>query len=271
MAQNKDMLNSTQPNSYTNAVALAKAEGKGRPVHISFSLGGFTLVELSIVIVIIGLIVAGITAGQSLSTSAKHRKFISAANQYRASYFTFKAQYDAIPGDMNDSLATKYWPNSRGGNGNRQVNRYTNCGASTTPPANATTSRETTRFWEHLNLAGLIPGSLHGHLINNIYAAGSLPEIVPTIFNEVLWLAAWGNPHSSNAIGFLKLNNNDAGNHYIFTAQEAKAIDTKSDDGNPRWGLTFALPNSGQCLGGANDVYQLSNTGLVCDIWMHME
>lgn len=83
---------------------------------------GFTLLELSIVIVIIGLIVAGISAGQSLVRQAQLRQFTSNINQYKVAINSFTLQYDALPGDMDNT--TSYWPtaSTADGNGDGNVN-----------------------------------------------------------------------------------------------------------------------------------------------------
>ena len=64
---------------------------------------GFTLIELSIVIVIIGLIVAGVVGGQTLVLQAKIRSQISDFNKYKIAYNTFQLEYNAIPGDFNQA------------------------------------------------------------------------------------------------------------------------------------------------------------------------
>src|SRR4051812_24230032 len=68
---------------------------------------GFTLVELSIVIVIIGLIVAGITAGNSLIKQAKIRQSITQLTSYKTAINTFKLTYNYLPGDM--PTAYNFW------------------------------------------------------------------------------------------------------------------------------------------------------------------
>lgn len=65
--------------------------------------GGFTLVELSIVLVIVGLILASITASSALIRQAEIRAVINELQQYHTAYSTFKAAYDGIPGDMKDA------------------------------------------------------------------------------------------------------------------------------------------------------------------------
>ena len=63
----------------------------------------FSLIELSIVLIIIGLLVAGITGGQSLIESAKIRGFANEINSYRQAYNSFIALNNKIPGDRNGS------------------------------------------------------------------------------------------------------------------------------------------------------------------------
>jgi prepilin-type N-terminal cleavage/methylation domain-containing protein len=64
---------------------------------------GFTLIELSIVIVIIGLIVAGVVSGQSLITQAKLRSVASEYNKYDSATNTFYLEYNALQGDMSNA------------------------------------------------------------------------------------------------------------------------------------------------------------------------
>ncbi len=63
----------------------------------------FSLIELSIVLIIIGLLVAGVTGGASLIESAKIRALSNEINSYKQAYFAFKALNDRAPGDLNNS------------------------------------------------------------------------------------------------------------------------------------------------------------------------
>ncbi len=62
---------------------------------------GFSLIELSIVLIIIGLLVAGITGGQSLIESARNRNLISEMKNYDQALGTFYSLKDRLPGDIN--------------------------------------------------------------------------------------------------------------------------------------------------------------------------
>ena len=68
---------------------------------------GFTLVELSIVLVILGLLVGGVLAGQSLIHAAELRAISTELTNYKTAIGAFRDKYLAIPGDMNN--AVKFW------------------------------------------------------------------------------------------------------------------------------------------------------------------
>ncbi len=67
----------------------------------------FTLIELSIVLVIIGLLVGVVVIGQSLVEAARIHQAVSLHTQFLAAWNSFKAVYNATPGDMSN--ATMFW------------------------------------------------------------------------------------------------------------------------------------------------------------------
>lgn len=69
---------------------------------------GFTLIELSIALVVIGLIVGGILVGQDLIKSAEVRAQITQIEKFNSAVNTFHGKYNSIPGDMNVNLATQF-------------------------------------------------------------------------------------------------------------------------------------------------------------------
>src|ERR1700722_13172793 len=69
---------------------------------------GFTLIELSIVLVIIGLIVGGVLVGQDLIKAAEVRAQISQIESYNTAVNTFRGKYSKIPGDMNVPPAEQF-------------------------------------------------------------------------------------------------------------------------------------------------------------------
>jgi prepilin-type N-terminal cleavage/methylation domain-containing protein len=61
---------------------------------------GFTLVELSIVLVVVGLAIGGVLVGKDLIRAAEYRKFHSQIESYQLASNTFRVKYNAVPGDM---------------------------------------------------------------------------------------------------------------------------------------------------------------------------
>src|ERR1700753_1576823 len=69
---------------------------------------GFTLIELSIVLVIIGLIVGGILVGQDLIKAAEVRAQISQIEKFNTAVNTFRGKFGALPGDLPPAVANQY-------------------------------------------------------------------------------------------------------------------------------------------------------------------
>jgi prepilin-type N-terminal cleavage/methylation domain-containing protein len=115
---------------------------------------GFTLVEIAIVLVIIGLLLGGILKGQEMITQAKIKNVVADFSGISAAYYGYQDRYRAIPGD--DSTAATRWTGAFGGDGNGQVGgTYSN----TCPTAIVSGSAESCKWWDHLRRAGFVAGS----------------------------------------------------------------------------------------------------------------
>ncbi|PIR38086.1 MAG: hypothetical protein COV35_07550 [Alphaproteobacteria bacterium CG11_big_fil_rev_8_21_14_0_20_39_49] len=233
---------------------------------------GFTLIELSIVIVIIGLIVAGIVGGQALVEQAKIRSQILEFQKYKVAYNAFKLEYNAIPGDFN--MASQYWPGALDGDGSGRLNVHNDW--ATIP--NNVNGRESLLFFYHLSLAGIIPDSY-----NNTSTLGvGYPELIISkgkgmTAGNVRWGGA--NFQTSASVDFkaglyLQVGRPElisgSMNDQIGTSDPRtySNIDTKIDDGNPVEGIFLAhrVWNStqGDCLDGVDGDYLLSNDRPSC-------
>ena len=108
---------------------------------------GFTLVEIAIVLVIIGLLLGGILKGQEMITQAKIKNIIADFSGVSAAYHGYQDRYRALPGD--DKAATR-WAGAAAGNGDGVIVGVWN---------SATATDESMTFWDHLRRAGFVSGS----------------------------------------------------------------------------------------------------------------
>ena len=138
---------------------------------------GFTLVELSIVIVIIGFLVAGIAAGANLVKQAQIRSVISDINSYQTAYNGFVSKYNAAPGDL--SVASTYWPFSATGCASAAANDVMcNGDGDGNIISSLTQTDEVAAAWKHLQLAGFI-GAGVAQFTTNVPAALAVGTNVP--------------------------------------------------------------------------------------------
>ncbi len=112
---------------------------------------GFTLVEIAIVLVIIGLLLGGILKGQELINSARVRNLADSTSGIQAAYFGFIDRYRRVPGDWDVTTAGQAIGGAinSGGNNNGRLD-------------NSGTWNEPNALWEHLSKAGFINGSYTG-------------------------------------------------------------------------------------------------------------
>jgi prepilin-type N-terminal cleavage/methylation domain-containing protein len=112
---------------------------------------GFTLVEIAIVLVIIGLLLGGILKGQEMITQAKIKNVIADMSGVSAAMYGYQDRYKALPGD--DGKSTRWSTVTTAGNANGIIEGTYNADPTSGTPA------ESVQFWNHLRLAGFISGS----------------------------------------------------------------------------------------------------------------
>lgn len=115
---------------------------------------GFTLVEIAIVLVIIGLLLGGVLKGQELITQAKIRNVANDLNGMSAAVYGYQDRYKRFPGDDNGAAARWTNPPAVSGDGNARVGATGNAGIIDC----AQSALENCQFWQHLRLAGFIGG-----------------------------------------------------------------------------------------------------------------
>ena len=124
--------------------------------------GGFTLIEMSMVLVIIALIIGGILTGQEMIRAGEVRATLSQMDKYSAAAFAFKAKYNCVPGDCAKAVAFglgQAGGPGDNGDGNGQVYSFPWVIAG----GQETLQKEFLNFWYHLSKAGLIEGTFNGY------------------------------------------------------------------------------------------------------------
>ncbi len=125
---------------------------------------GFSLVELSIVLVILGLLTGGILGGQNLMRAAELRSISIEFKKYQTAVYSFKDKYRALPGDMNNAI--DFWGEPAAGCPDNAGTGTETCNGSGDGHVRlvngASEYGERFTFWQHLVNAGLLEGSYTG-------------------------------------------------------------------------------------------------------------
>lgn len=234
---------------------------------------GFTLIELSIVLVIIGLIVGGVLVGQDLIKASEIRATVGQVEKYNSAVNTFRTKYNGFPGDMPQITSgafglfqLTYATTTGFGDGNGLIE-----GGET---AGIRPLGETLVFWRHLSDANMVDGQL-GVTGNSLIDAAtgattgtvttinqSLPDSRTTPTNSFIVYAASGlNYFQLLPLSGIAANDYNAGTTGISPIQ-AFNIDAKLDDGLPVTGIVLA-----KGLGGTpnvNPTWAVTTTPSIC-------
>ncbi len=222
---------------------------------------GFTLVELAIALVIIGLVAGGVLVGRDLIRASEIRATISQLEQYNSAVHTFRTKYGGLPGDLKYTEASGFglyaityapyigYPGYGDGNG------LIRSALGAAPPSAATNLYgEPLIFWRHLTQANLIRGRYGFGLNIAAEAAVSGIDSVNTFLPAAKLTGstiAVGSPLDGKNYFLLTKVSSIVGagafgtSENPLTAHEAYSMDSKIDDGLPAAGIVFAIDGTG--------------------------
>ncbi len=208
---------------------------------------GFTLVEIAIVLVIIGLLLGGILKGQELINSAKAKSYASDFRVIQTSLYGFQDRFKAIPGDYaaaatNITGATNATTGGTIGNG--QIDGAWD---------SVTATDESCLAWQHLRLAGFLAGSTTVNC-----AAGS----------DYLQKNADGGRVGISSTMQMTLPTAMTGSYNICSSgvlgKIAKQLDTQLDDGNTQTGSFRVSDLAAPSVALANTAVNDGTAYLIC-------
>lgn len=239
---------------------------------------GFTLIELSIVLVIIGLLVGGVLVGRDLISAAAVRAQISQIEKYQQAVNTFHGKYSYLPGDIPNPDATRFGFLARGtrigqGDGDGQITGSFDAIGGVGGGGGVVFYGEPALFWRDLSKTNLIDGSyitaqLGGYNSLSITSLTAILAYIPQAKigrgnNVYVWSGGY-KEWNGNELSFCDINNNpclgDNLNYFglsavsapvnssgfpnsspSLTVREAYNIDKKIDDGFPQSGNVTAI------------------------------
>jgi prepilin-type N-terminal cleavage/methylation domain-containing protein len=210
---------------------------------------GFTLIEIAIVLVIIGLLLGGILKGQELITNARVRNLIAQQDGIKAAFFGFQDRFRALPGDYNQATVnitgiSTAACNGGNGDGNGQI---------------TTTNDEMILAWEHLSKAGFITGSYTCAATESNTTSPTNPY---SMFLRIIYDNAYADTGTAPTRHNLKSGNQ-------IPSDIIAEVDRKVDDGNATTGAlrfsafssTGTAPTAANCYDATSGLWIAANCG----------
>ncbi|MCF8168523.1 MAG: prepilin-type N-terminal cleavage/methylation domain-containing protein [Rhodoferax sp.] len=119
---------------------------------------GFTLVEIAIVLVIIGLLLGGVLKGQEMIENSKTKSIVNDMKAIQAAYYAYLDRYKAVPGDEAvATLTARGWTGTAGAPVASAANNILDIGAAATFTGGIAATEAAT-FWRALRGSGLLAG-----------------------------------------------------------------------------------------------------------------
>lgn len=206
---------------------------------------GFTLVEIAIVLVIIGLLLGGVLKGQELINSAKVKNFATDFRNTPLFIYGYQDKFRALPGD--DGAASTHVSGAT--NATTPASTLGN-GVINGPWNSTTATDESYLFWQHVRLAGLAAGST---------TAGAADYIPKNADGGIIGITSGVNTPITTLKG-----------SYIVCSQGilgkfAKQLDVTMDDGNTATGSVQVMANQSANQASAATAVPTTGTGAIDD------
>ncbi len=230
---------------------------------------GFTLIEMSIVLVIIGLIIGGILKGQEVIQGARAKAVINEVNATRSAANTYYDRFRTLPGD-DSNATTRVDPRLISGNGDGQVGP-SGSGPQTaqaiTNFANANQG-ENYQYFKALMAAKLLNGGEVGPastISSTAFGGGSSLPAAPITGSGLTVVYGMhdgdGSTITTRETGhWLRIHKNPLTPGPVFTPRELASIDNQTDDGLPSEGGVRGDGTPTCAPQGVTAVYTLSDT-----------
>lgn len=213
----------------------------------SFRRSGFTLIELSIVLVIIGLVIGVVMVGKNLIRSSQLQRLLSDKNAYETAFNAFRLKYNCIAGDCPNATdlfgastdcadahcknLTKSGGTCNGGNGNGIIDNIVDPTTATPYPY----IEEDLLLWNQLSLADFVSGGTSGRYWGTYCGYSGANAPLSTLNNNSVWWANANTVVSGRMVFTIGFNTGEAWGSSI-NAADAYSLDSKIDDGNPNAG-----------------------------------
>lgn len=243
--------------------------------RFSSKKSAFSLIELAIVLIIIGLLIAGITGGAALIKSAELRAIVTESRSNSVAVSAFYSLYDSLPGDSSTYTAA-----TEVGNGDNKIEF---CVASSGCDAVDAESEGGGIAWDHLITAGIvnIPGFTAVASDTAQVVSGSTPSLLPSKTKGAGWAFDYNATYSpnTNVTIMTTASSTDANleastSNAILLASDAFAVDTKNDDGKPNTGTVKATGGTTNCKSDATATtatYQVTTSTKDCALMFDLE
>lgn len=255
---------------------------------------GFTLVELAIVMIIIGLLIGGILKGQELIENARTTSTVAQIKSIDSATSTFRDMYRALPGDISAPGARL--PNctvaacNTAGDGDARIDSGAAVGAFAVSAFSVAPAGETLRFFYHLSAANVlggydpslgavwgglhmaadIGGGYHVGYVNTRAQLGGNPAVLAANFRSGHYIGL--HPLPAGAVAATATDG-------IINPSQAFRIDSKLDDGAPASGNVIASgPTAGAaavnlCSAGAagSEIYNEAFPQATCNLFIRFQ